>query len=117
MRDPDNFLTSRLEKRKKSPEGQVLKCVQVKEINAVGDPVLNEHALGVAPGQLCRRTTQLVVNQDDRVLVTQIRNCQLAQGTFVIRESMRNSALGGYLPSFFCRNQPVYLQVYEFGFP
>ena len=53
--------------------------IHVKEINPIGNPVLDHHALGIALDQLRHRTPQLIGDQDGWLLMAQIFDCHLSQ--------------------------------------
>ena len=58
--------------------------VHVEEVNAVGDAVFNEHALGVAADHTGRGPAQLVGQQEGGVLMTEIGDGELTDRTFII---------------------------------
>ena len=52
--------------------------IHVKEINPIGNPVLDDHALGIALDQLRRRRTELISDQDRRLLMAQVLDRHLS---------------------------------------
>ena len=60
--------------------------VHVEEVDAVGDVVLDEHPLGITPNEFGGRPGPLVGQQQRRLLVAQVEDRQLPQGTFVAGE-------------------------------
>src|SRR3990172_1786530 len=60
--------------------------IHVKEINPIGNPVLDEHALGIALDQLRRRRTQLIGDQDRWLLMAEVFNDDLSHLPLVASE-------------------------------
>src|SRR3990172_10223205 len=52
--------------------------IHVKEINPIGNPVLDDHTLGIALDQLRRRRTELIGDQDRRLLMAQVLDRHLS---------------------------------------
>ena len=61
--------------------------IHVEEIDAVGDAVFDDHALGVALNQLGSGAAQLVGQQEGGLLMAEIGNDDLAEGPGVAGQS------------------------------
>ena len=61
----------------------------MKEIDPIGNPVFNDHSLGIAFNQFGRGTMQLVREQDRGFFVAKIFNDHLAQGSLIARKLNR----------------------------
>ena len=65
--------------------------IHVEEIDAVGNPVLDDHALSVATDEFCRGPCALVGEQQGRLLVSEIGHRQLAQRALIAVSSIVSS--------------------------
>ena len=61
-------------------------CVHVEEVDAVGDAVLDQHALRVPSDEMDDGTTQLVGQHNGGLFVAQLGNDNLADGGCVVSE-------------------------------
>jgi hypothetical protein len=60
--------------------------IHMEKVNAIGDPIFNDHALRVATHQLGGGAAELIGQQEGGFLMTKIRDDDLTKGTLIPAE-------------------------------
>ena len=60
--------------------------IQMEEVDPISNAILDDHPLGITINQRSRRSFELIGQQEGRLFVAEISNCDLPNGSLVIRE-------------------------------